>query len=343
MLKTGYVIDPRYTNHRSPMGHPERPERIGVLLEWMRGYARDALHSIEPRMATRAEILLNHDESYIDDVVATAARASSFFDADTYASKDSFDTALLAVGGVASVLDRIMDGTVDNGIALVRPPGHHAEADRAMGFCLFNNVAVGARYLQHSYGLERILIMDWDVHHGNGTQRSFFADKSVLYMSTHQYPFYPGTGALEDVGIGGGIGHTVNLPFPAGYGDDEYIDAFRRVIEPIAHQFDPQFVLVSAGFDAHHLDPLGGMRVTADGFASMARSLLRVARDRSQGRCAAVLEGGYNLDALVESVACLADEFRGEHLSEEADADGVADGGGVMNAIIRVQSEFWDL
>jgi acetoin utilization deacetylase AcuC-like enzyme len=194
-----------------------------------------------------------------------------------------------------------MAGEIANGFAFVRPPGHHAERRRAMGFCLFNNVAVGAEYLRRRYGLQRVLIVDWDLHHGNGTQHLFETDPGVLYVSTHQYPYYPGTGGLDEVGQAGGEGFTVNLAFPAGFGDAEYVEAFHRIVEPIAHQYAPEFVLVSAGFDAHARDPLGGMQVTEGGFRAMTRSLLAIAGAHAGGRCAAILEGGYDLTAIRDS------------------------------------------
>jgi acetoin utilization deacetylase AcuC-like enzyme len=339
MLRTGYVCDPRYQNHEVPPGHPERPERIEALLDLMRRYSRDGLVKVEPRPATVDEISSNHDRNYVQEVRATAGEACVFFDGDTQAYSESYETALLAAGGVLELADQIMAGKVDNGFAMIRPPGHHAEADRAMGFCFFNNVAIGARYVISKHGLDRVLIVDWDVHHGNGTQRSFYADKSVLYVSLHQYPHYPGSGAANEVGAADGLGYTVNIPFPGGYGDEEYAAAFHWIIVPIARQFAPQFVFVSAGFDGHVRDPLSQMRLTKDGFAAMTRSLLSVARDHAAGRCAVVLEGGYDLDALKESVASVLDELGGLRLDQ-----GLARGGGagtVLDAVTRVQKRFW--
>jgi acetoin utilization deacetylase AcuC-like enzyme len=341
MFTTGYVLDPRYREHEVPSDHPERPKRIDALLELMKTYDREGLVKVEPRFATTGDLERNHDDWYIEKVKSTADEDLFSFDLETHTSRRSWDTALLAAGGSLELCDRIMAEDVDNGFAFVRPPGHHAESNRAMGFCLFNNVAVAARYLQARHGLNRILIMDWDVHHGNGTQNSFYEDRNVLYVSTHQYPHYPGTGALDEVGAGEGLGYTVNLPFPQGYGDEEYIEAFDKVIEPVGRQFDPDFVLISAGFDCHRIDPLSQTVVTANGFAAMTRSLLRVARDHAEGRCAAVLEGGYNLDALVESAACVLDEMGGEHIDTA-----VAGGGGesaAVTAVASIQRQFWKL
>jgi acetoin utilization deacetylase AcuC-like enzyme len=317
MLRTGMVIDTRYQEHNTGPSHPERAERIGALLRLDQEYQREGLVRLTPRPASADEIAYNHDLSHIGRVAATAQRDFYAFDADTPTSAQSFATACLAAGGLLTLLETIMTGEVDNGFALVRPPGHHAERGRAMGFCLFNNVAIGARYLQNKFALNRVLIMDWDLHHGNGTQRSFYQDKNVLYLSTHQYPYYPGTGAAEEVGAGEGEGFTVNLPFPAGWGDAEYTEAFQRVIAPICRQFNPQFVLISAGFDCHYRDPLGGMNVTEEGFAAMARTLLRIARDHGQGRCAAILEGGYDLTALTNSVMRVLDEMGGNKISQD--------------------------
>jgi acetoin utilization deacetylase AcuC-like enzyme len=341
MLRTGYVCDPRYQNHEVPPGHPERPERIGALLSLMERYSREGLVKIEPRAATIEEISANHDRRYVDQVRATAGKPYFAFDPDTHAYSETYETALLSAGGVLSLTEHIMAGKVDNGFAMVRPPGHHAEADRAMGFCFFNNVAIGARYLRSEHKLDRVLIVDWDVHHGNGTQRSFYADRSVLYVSLHQYPHYPGTGAANEVGVADGLGYTVNIPFNGGCGDEEYAAAFHRIIEPVSRQFDPQFVLVSAGFDTHRRDPLSQMRVTREGFKAMTRSLLAVARDCSQGRLAVVLEGGYDLGALEESVSAVLDELGGEDLGVE-----IPHGGGAettLDAVTRVHKRFWKL
>lgn len=341
MFKTGYVCDPRYANHEVPPGHPERPERIEALLDLMRRYKRAGIVPVAPRAATVDEISANHDRRYVDRVRATAGKPIVAFDPDTTAYSESYETALLAAGGVLELIDHVMAGKADNGFAMVRPPGHHAEADRAMGFCFFNNVAVGARYLIREHGLERILIVDWDVHHGNGTQRSFYADKRVLYVSLHQYPHYPGTGAADEAGAADGLGYTVNIPFPGGYGDEEYAAAFRRIIEPIGRQFAPQFVLISAGFDAHRSDPLSRMRLSNEGYAAMTRSLLDVARVPAGGKCVAVLEGGYDLDALAASVSAVLDALGGEGLDAPRPQGSGAEA--VLEAVTRVHRRFWTL
>jgi acetoin utilization deacetylase AcuC-like enzyme len=259
---------------------------------------------------------------------------------DTPVSSHSFDTARLAAGGLLALLDEVMAGRLRNGFAMVRPPGHHAERDRAMGFCLFNNVAIGAAYLRARHGLERVLVVDWDVHHGNGTQHSFARDPGVLYASTHRYPFYPGTGALDEIGQSEGAGFTLNIPFPGGFGDAEYLEAFRTVIEPIALQYAPQFVLISAGFDPHQRDPLGGMGVSEPGFAAMARSLIGVAEQVAGGRCVAVLEGGYDLRATRDSARAVLDELRGEP-SHPPPSPTPSSARPILDAVRKEQRDFW--
>jgi acetoin utilization deacetylase AcuC-like enzyme len=310
-MKTGLVVDRRYEEHDTGRGHPESPHRIRAIRDMLAQYRRDDLVAIEPRAATREELVSNHGSAYVERVAATADRGVAAFDADTPVSSGSYETARLAVGGVLNLLDAIVAGDVENGFAFVRPPGHHAETDRAMGFCLFNNVAIGVRHLRQRHNLTRILVLDWDVHHGNGTQASFYDDPDTLYVSTHQYPFYPGTGAASEVGVGAGVGRTVNVPLPAGCGDDEYVAAFETLIAPIAAQFRPEVVLLSAGFDAHRRDPLASMVVTDEGFRAMARIMMRVARAHAGGRIAAILEGGYDMEALRSAIPVVIDELAG--------------------------------
>lgn len=341
MLATGYVLDRRYTLHDAGANHPERPERIATLIAALHSYGRDLLVPVEPRQASTEELLGNHDPAYIAHVAASARRPATFFDADTRANKHTFDAALLAAGGVLSVVDSIMAGDVGNGFALVRPPGHHAEADRAMGFCFFNNIAVAARYLRDTHRLERVLIVDWDVHHGNGTQRSFFAQNDVMFVSLHRYPFYPGTGGFREIGEGDGTGFTVNIPFPGGEGDAEYAQAFQEIVLPVARQFAPQFVLVSAGFDAHRLDPLGGMNVSSVGFRHMTRVLMQVATEHAHNRLCLVLEGGYSLEALSESVTAVLDELGGETFEAPVLRGSGADD--VIAMVTQVHKPFWTI
>lgn len=350
MRRTGIVIDPRFQDHDTGRGHPERPQRIGTLLDWLASAAQP-YERLAPRMASGDEIALVHDGAYVEDVERTRHRPFFAFDADTPTCPLSYDTARLAAGAYLTLLDSIMAGHIDNGFAFVRPPGHHAERNRAMGFCLFNNVAVGAAYLRQRYGLDRILIVDWDLHHGNGTQHMFERDPGVLFVSSHQFPFYPGTGALDESGRGDGEGYTVNLALPGGSGNDVLADAFRRVVVPIAQRYEPQFILISAGFDGHRRDPLGDLTLTTAGYRSLTRSLLAVAQEHAGGRCAAVLEGGYDLAAIRESSAAVLEELRGEAAIEsdrntETEADELPHDIAqhpLVDAIASRQRRYWPL
>lgn len=340
-MRTALVLDRRYAAHDPGPGHPESPARIRAILEALANYRRAGLVPIEPRPATGDELALNHDAAHVARVAATAGRPFTAFDADTSTSSRSYETATLAAGGFLALLDAIVARDADNGFAFVRPPGHHAEPDRAMGFCLFNNVAIGARWLQRHRGIRRVLVVDWDVHHGNGTQDSFYAEADVLYVSTHQYPFYPGTGAAAEVGSGAGAGRTVNVPLPAGCGDDEYVAAFERLVLPIAEQFRPEFVLVSAGFDAHRRDPLAGMTVTEEGYRAMTRLLMQLAERHAEGRLAAILEGGYDLHALQTTIPVVLDELGGVRAGTALATP--APRVGVLDAAVAAQRPYWDL
>jgi len=340
MLRTGIVLDSRYQEHYTGRTHPERPERITTLLGPIEHIQRSGLKRLPPRLATPEEITLIHDSSHVGRVAATAQQERFSFDADTPVSAQSYATAMLATGGLLTLIDAVMEREIDNGFALVRPPGHHAERNRPMGFCLFNSAAIGAQYLRERFGLTRVLVMDWDVHHGNGTQHSFYDDSGVLYVSTHQYPYYPGTGALDEVGQGQGEGYTLNLPLSAGCGDAEYQEVFEFVIDPICRQFNPEFVLISAGFDAHVRDPLGGMEVTEAGFGIKARILLRVAQEKAQGRCVALLEGGYDLEGLQKSVLRVIDEMGGENLTENVSSYTPR---GITSPVRKVHDRYWEL
>jgi acetoin utilization deacetylase AcuC-like enzyme len=337
---TAVVLDARMLAHDPGCGHPERPERLGVLLDHLGG-ASGLVH-LGARLAEEDEIALVHAPAHVEHAAATAGRPRVQLDPDTATSAGSYEAARLAAGSLLNLCEAVLAGEVTNGFALVRPPGHHAERDRAMGFCLFNNVAVAAAWLRRR-GVRRIAIVDWDLHHGNGTQHAFEADAEVLYVSTHQYPFYPGTGAAEEVGVGAGAGRTLNLPFPAGFGDAEYVHAFVEVVLPICRQFAPEFVLVSAGFDTDHRDPLGGMVVTPAGFAAMARTCATLAAETAGGRIAAVLEGGYDLHAIVEGVDAVLDAFRGDAGST---ALATGDARRVERVLARVrtaQAPYWRL
>jgi acetoin utilization deacetylase AcuC-like enzyme len=315
-MRTGIVTDERFLEHDTGRRHPECADRLRAIGRWLEANPIPDRVPIGARDATIKELTRVHVPEHVERVEVSAHLPRYAFDADTPVSSRSFAAACRAAGGVLALVDAVMTGRVENGFAFVRPPGHHAEPDRAMGFCLFNNVALAAAHLRAAHGLERVLVVDWDVHHGNGTQHAFYNDSHVLFVSSHQYPFYPGTGAAREVGAGEGEGFTLNLPFPAGYGDAQYVRAFVEVVEPVARRFEPQFILVSAGFDAHRRDPLAGMDVTEAGFASLARLLLRLSRDVCENRLVAVLEGGYDFEALARSVAAVLGEMSGASLNE---------------------------
>ncbi|MFQ5916264.1 MAG: histone deacetylase [Candidatus Binatia bacterium] len=341
MARTAVVIDPDFLKHQPGQVHPERPERLKVLLDLTRGLHGSDLQILPPRPAKKEEVSSCHSSEYIDLIRSTSEINRYALDGDTVTCADSFGIALLAVGGFLRLLDSVSSSDFRNGFALVRPPGHHATRDRAMGFCLFNTVSIGAHYLKRLYGARRILIMDWDVHHGNGTQDSFYQDPSVLYISTHQYPFYPGTGPTGEVGNGKGEGYTVNIPLPAGCGDEEYLRVFNEIVIPISDKYKPEWVLVSAGFDPHRQDPLGGMRVTEKGFGVMASLLLDLAQKHSSGKIAFLLEGGYDLEALRNSVAVVLEKMKGEGRSEPAVQGDRQRVDPLIREILKVQEKYW--
>jgi acetoin utilization deacetylase AcuC-like enzyme len=294
------ISSDRFLDHRTPPGHPERVERgevmQGVVAAWkQRGGMVQA-----PRPANRTELLRVHSDAHLAKIDQTNGRAVSL-DPDTYTSPESRDVALLAAGAAIAGVEAIVQSRSTRVMALVRPPGHHAERERAMGFCLYNNIAAAASHAL-SLGMERIVVMDYDVHHGNGTQWIFYEDPRVLYISTHQYPFYPGTGAAGDVGRGKGAGFTLNVPLEAGSTDGDYADVFKALVVPVIDQFRPELVMISAGFDAHERDPLARMRLSTTGYALLTKSLCAAADRHCHGRIVAITEGGYDLTALK---ACL--------------------------------------
>ncbi len=298
------ITDPRYAEHAGPAGHPERPERLRAVAEALDGFG-GALARRAPREASPDELYAVHERAHVELVRRAAAAGTAQLDPDTFVSAASYDVALLAAGGCTDLALRVASGAARAGFAAVRPPGHHAEGDRAMGFCLFNNAAIAARAVQREAGVERVLLLDWDVHHGNGTQHTFESDPSVLYVSTHQYPFYPGTGAAREIGTGRGEGATLNVPMPAGCGDAEYIGVFERILAPAARAFRPDYWIISCGFDAHEDDPLAAMRVTQSGYAALTAIVRTLADELSGGRMLFVLEGGYSLRGLREGVQAL--------------------------------------
>ncbi|MBA2253036.1 MAG: histone deacetylase [Nitrospirales bacterium] len=304
MGRTGFVYHPQYLEHDMGAGHPESPDRLRAIISRLENSGvLSRLVRIEPSPASDEWITQVHTASYVESLkrrVPTSGRVS--LDPDTSMSAGSLSAAYLAAGGALAAADAIVAGSVEHAFCAVRPPGHHAERERAMGFCLFNNVAIAARYLQRRHALARVLIVDWDVHHGNGTQHTFDDDPSVLFFSIHQYPYYPGTGRETEAGIGRGAGATINVPMKAGEGDDAYREVFQKVLRPAADAFQPDVVVVSAGFDAHKDDPLAGMGLTEEGYGDLTRMVVSIARRHSQGRLLSCLEGGYNLHALSASV-----------------------------------------
>jgi len=301
-MPVGLVWDERYLAHAAP-DHPESPARLTAIRTALRQAGLwDGLTRIPPRRATQAELLRVHSRRHVQDVARSAgAKDIVWFDGDTYACPASWDAALLAAGGAFAAADAVMKGGVSAAFAAVRPPGHHATADRAMGFCLLNNVALAVRHVQAAHRIGRVLVVDWDVHHGNGTQDIFYHDKNVFYISTHQWPLYPGTGLREETGDGPGAGTTRNYPLKAGCGDGEFLAAIDDGLAA-AGKFAPEFVFISAGFDAHRDDPLGGLALTESAYAEATRRIRRLAGRTAAGRIVSVLEGGYNLEALGRSV-----------------------------------------
>jgi acetoin utilization deacetylase AcuC-like enzyme len=304
MAKTAYLFDPVYLEHRTEWGHPERPERLTAIDELLRKQPYYAeLVRVEKKIPDMKYIEMVHDPDYIARAKREIEGGDSYFDSmDTSVCARSYEVALYAVGGCLNMCDCVMKGGAHYGFCAVRPPGHHAERSYAAGFCIFNNVAISARYVQEQHGIERVAVVDWDVHHGNGTQHSFEGDESIYYMSLHQYPYYPGTGSDAEKGFGNGKGYTLNLPMRMGSGDEEYIRAFEDFIVPELEQFEPQIVFISAGFDAHTNDPLSSIELGSDTFYKFTKLLQDVARSYADNRIIAVLEGGYNLDALADSV-----------------------------------------
>ena len=303
-MKTAYVQDPLFLTHNTGGRHPERSARLETTQKmiatqpWYEALVKLPAVEVETRW-----IELVHQKGYAERIEDACISEESWIDTpDVAVSRESDSVARYATGSLVAIADQVMSRQVDNGFALVRPPGHHAEHDAAMGFCLFNSVAITARYLQNQYDVERVLILDWDVHHGNGTQHTFEEDPDVMFISLHQFPHYPGTGARNEVGIGAGQGATVNCPMGQGVGDAQYKEAFDTVVLPKARNFKPDFVLVSAGFDAHAADPLGAINLETASYSWMTKAVMELADQCAGGRLASVLEGGYDLDALAESV-----------------------------------------
>jgi len=318
-LKTGVVKDKRYLKHSAGYSHPESPARLAAIYEMLDNPNMSwKIKEIAPREATLEEVASVHTGPYVDCIAETAGKECVWLDPDTATSPETFYIAKLASGGVLNAIDSVISKEVDNAFAFIRPPGHHAERNAAAGFCIFNNVAIGAMHAILKHGIKKVLIVDWDLHHGNGTQHIFYDDPRVLYFSTHQYPYYPGTGAINEIGVDKGKGYTINVPLERGAGDDAFVKIFRRVLWPVALEFKPELVILSAGFDIYFKDPLGGMRVTPEGFAALIRIVLNIAQRCCQDRLVGVLEGGYHLQGLTQSVKKVLEEMLDEsHIPEE--------------------------
>jgi acetoin utilization deacetylase AcuC-like enzyme len=336
---------PRFADHLTPPGHPERVERFEVMQVVASEFGKRGGRVETARRVTDEDVLRIHDPDYLSSIKETAGRAVAL-DPDTFTSPGTFEAACHAAGAAVAAVEHVLDGRAGTrAMALVRPPGHHAERHRAMGFCLFNNVAIAAAYAR-ARGLSRVAIVDYDVHHGNGTQWSFYSDPSVLFVSSHQYPYYPGTGAAEDIGSGAGTGFTVNLPLSAGATDADYELVYTKVALPIVRQFRPELILISAGFDAHMNDPLAGMRLTSPYFGHLTSAIAGAADECCEGRVVAVTEGGYDLGALAESlretiVALEGGLSRRSRAAAEADAS--PRGEATVKAVLPHLADRWKL
>ncbi len=295
MRKVGYIYDPVYLKHDTGEGHPEKPERV-LSIDTFLTPLKDKLIDIKPRKATAKEIALVHDIYYPQEIMDLCSAGGTYLDPDTRCSIFTYEAATYAVGAGLEAVDKIKEGLVERVFANVRPPGHHAEYAKAMGFCIFNNIAIAARYAQNQ-GFEKVFIVDFDAHHGNGTQKAFYDDDTVFYFSTHQYPFYPGTGSADEKGVGKGFGFTYNVPLPAGTGDETYEDVYSMILPDLVYHFKPDIIMVSAGYDLHQEDPLTNLEVTTQGIGKIVEYILKTA----DVPFLFMLEGGYNLSALGES------------------------------------------
>ncbi len=349
MNRTVVIKDNVYLNHLTTPGHPECPRRLEAIYSAIETPDCSAFYrGVAPRRAEKEEIALNHTMEYIKSIEKTAGKSFTSLDPDTTTSAESWQAAVYAVGGVLQGIDLIMGKEADNGFALVRPPGHHAETSRAMGFCLFNNIAVGAHYIIKKYKLKKVLIIDWDIHHGNGTQNSFYNNPGVLYFSTHQYPYYPGSGAMEETGAVEGRGYTVNVPLNGGQDGDDFVRIFKEILAPVADEYKPEFILVSAGYDIYCGDPLGTMDVTPEGFYKMTDFLKKMAEKHCEGRILHVLEGGYNVMGIADSVkftiqALTGNEVlkhSGDSYKRDMDFDKV-NINGIIDAVKKIHSTTW--
>jgi len=313
---TSLITSEKYKDHITGPGFPESPDRLDAILKHLEltGFIND-LDIVEPVRKDKKYCKLVHSDEYITRVRQACDLGAPIVDtADNPISNNSYGTALLAVGGITEAVDRVFTGESNNAMVLLRPPGHHAEKEMAMGFCLFNNVAIAAKYAQQNYEVEKVAIIDFDVHHGNGTQHTFESDPTVMYTSLHQYPFYPGSGAADEAGSGDGEGTTINYPLNYGVGDKEFIDIFDNSLSDKILKYNPDFIIVSAGFDAHIDDPIGGLRVTTECYYNISKTIRKLAGEVCESKIISSLEGGYNLKALGESVEAHLLALRGKVL-----------------------------
>ena len=337
------VASPRFSDHLTPPGHPERVERHVVMQVAAGEFSGRGGTVLEPRRAADEELTRIHDADYIGLIRETAGRATAL-DPDTFTSPETYDVACLAAGAVLTAVDHVLDGAAGTrALALVRPPGHHAERNRAMGFCLFNNVAVAAAHAR-ARGLERVAIVDYDVHHGNGTQHAFYNDPSVLFLSSHQYPYYPGTGAADEIGAGAGSGFTVNLPLAAGATAADYEHVYQAIAWPVLRAFKPQLILVSAGFDAYKDDPLAGMRLEAECFGRLTALIGAIADDCCDGRLVMATEGGYHLKGIADSLHSVIAALEGDDPGAPASSGASAPRGEAAVAAVKPHlTRYWPL
>lgn len=313
-MTTAYVTHPSYTGHDLPH-HPEHAGRIQAVWQALESAGvTTRLNRVTPEKVTDEQILYVHTKDYLQLFREIKRYDHGVrFDADTYAFPESADVARLSAGGVVRAVDEVLRGSAQNALAAVRPPGHHAIPSRPMGFCLLGNISIAARYAQNNYDdIRRVMIVDFDVHHGNGTQDMFYGDDSVLFISTHQYPYYPGTGGMSETGLGRGEGYTINIPLSAGNGDDNYAVIYEQIVWKAARRFEPDLILVSAGFDAHWIDPLASMRLSLHGYAHLTNELIRMAKELCDNRIVFVMEGGYDLGALSHGMINIAHALLGD-------------------------------
>jgi acetoin utilization deacetylase AcuC-like enzyme len=337
------ISSERFAEHQTPPGHPESPERAEVMSAVAREWRAHNGEVIAPREATHEQLARVHSEAHLARIASTEGRAVAF-DPDTYTSPESVEIARLAAGAVVDAVERVMSAASTRAFVPVRPPGHHAERNRVMGFCLYNNVAVGAAHAR-TLGARKVAIVDYDVHHGNGTENIFQSNPDVLYLSLHQYPYYPGTGSADEIGSGDGRGFNVNVPLEVGAVDEDYRLALSTIVVPVLTQFEPDLIIISAGFDAHERDPLAGMRLRTEAFAAMTADIRRVADTCCRGRLVAVTEGGYDLRALSESmksvVGVLAAETIGDSSWPEPTGVAPARGRAAVHAVKSALGSFW--